>query len=67
MVKAIDVYKTAQIYIEQYGDMAILEAMKRVDKYHSISNEEGMSIWNKIADAIQWMQMPPDLVDTTCH
>lgn len=67
MIEDLDIYRTAQIYVDQYGGMALLEAMKRVEKYRSIGNESGMVVWNKIADAIQWLQMPADLVDATCH
>ena len=67
MIEESDIYRVAQIYIDQYEDTALLEAIKRVEKYHSIGNEDGMVLWNKIADAIQWIQMPVDLVDTTCH
>lgn len=67
MVEEIDIYRTAKIYVEQYGDMALHEAIKRIEKYYSIGNESGMAVWDKIADAIHWMQMPADLVDTVCH
>lgn len=67
MIEEIDIYRTAQIYVETYGGRALLEAMKRIDQYHSIGNESGIKVWNRIADAIQWIQMPPDLVDATCH
>lgn len=67
MIEDLDIYRTAQIYVDQYGGMALLEAMKRVEKYRSIGNESGMVVWNKIADAIQWLQMPAELVDVTCH
>lgn len=67
MIEELDIYKTAKIYVDQYGEEALLKAMSRVENYRSIGNENGMTIWNKIADAIQWMQMPADLVDTTCH
>jgi len=67
MIKEIDIYRTAQIYIDQYGGMALLEAMKRIEKYSSIRNESGMLVWNRIADAIQWIQMPTNLIDKTCQ
>ncbi len=67
MIEDLDIYRTAQIYVDQYEGRALLEAMKRIEKYRSIGNENGMIVWNKIADAIQWLQMPADLVDTTCH
>ncbi len=60
MIADLDIYRTAQIYVDKYGGMALLEAIKRVEKYRSIGNGNGMAVWNKIADAIQWIQMPAD-------
>lgn len=67
MIEELDIYRTAQIYIDEYGGEALLKAMHRVEQYRSIKNENGMIIWNKIADAIQWMQMSPDLIDAVYH
>ncbi|MDD3020694.1 MAG: hypothetical protein PHX61_06905 [Alphaproteobacteria bacterium] len=67
MIEEIDIYRVAQIYINQYGSRALLEVMKRIEKFHLAGDEEGEIVWNKIADAIQWMEAPVDLVDTTCH
>lgn len=67
MIEDIDIYRTAQIFIDQYGEEALFKAMHRVEKYRSIGNQNGMALWGEIADAIQWMQMSPDLVGSTCH
>lgn len=67
MGEEIDIYRTAQIHIEQYGDMDLHDAIRRIEKYHSISNESAMAVWNKIANAIKWGRMPADLGDTVCH
>lgn len=60
-IEEIDIYRSAQVLIDQYGDQAILEAMKRLERYHSIKNEKGASIWSRIANAIEDLEMPTDL------
>lgn len=67
MIEELDIYKAAKICIDEYGDGALLIAMGRIESFRSAGDENAMTLWNKIADAIQWMQMPADLVDTTCH
>jgi hypothetical protein len=67
MVQEIDIYRTAQVIIDQYGEDAVLEAMKRIDKYLERNNANGAILWNRIADAILTLQMPENLIDATVH
>ena len=67
MMEELDIYKAAKICIDEYGEEALLIAMARVENCRSSGDESGVAVWNKIADAIQRMQMPADLVRTTCH
>ncbi len=63
----LDIHRTAKIIIDQYGKEAVLEAMRRVERYREKNNENGMRVWNRVADAITWMQMPEHLTGETVH
>jgi hypothetical protein len=52
MVAEIDMYRSAKVLIEQYGNGALLEAMHRIERYRRIGNESGRRVRNRIADAI---------------
>ncbi|OFW90328.1 MAG: hypothetical protein A3B66_02300 [Alphaproteobacteria bacterium RIFCSPHIGHO2_02_FULL_46_13] len=67
MSEELDIYKTAQIYVDQYGDDALFRAMGRAETYRETGNQQEMILWNKIANTIQWIQMPAGSVDTACH
>lgn len=67
MIEELGIYKTAKIYVDQYGDDALFRAMGRAETYRETSNQQGMIICNKITNAIQWIQMPTSLVDIACH
>ena len=57
-----EIYQSAVIFIEQYGDAALLEAMKRQHELASKDDMERMVIWNRVVDTIEWIQMPGDLM-----
>ena len=63
----LDIHRTAKVLIDQHGEDALIEAMKRVEGYRQKKNETGMRIWNRIADAIEWLQMPENLTGETVH
>jgi len=67
MIKELDIYRTAKIYADQYGEDALFIAMTRAETYREEGNENGMAIWSKIADAIEWIQMPTDWALKSCH
>lgn len=67
MIEERNIYKTAKIYVDHYRDDALFRAMGRTETYRETGSQQGMIIWNKIADAIQWVQMPSSPVDKACH
>lgn len=60
-----DILTSAKLFIDKHGDAALLEAMKKIQEFHDKGDYEGRECWNKIAWAIEWMQMPADLTDDT--
>lgn len=67
MISEIDIYRTADVLIGQYGDEALLEAMYRVERYRRIGNSKGMAVWRRIGDAIETLLIPPQLSTQTSH
>jgi hypothetical protein len=67
MIQDIDIYRSAKIIMDQYGEGAVLEAMNRLEKYRLIGNNSGMNVWRRIADAIETLQMPAHLSTHTTH
>ena len=67
MITEVDIYRTASVLIGQYGDEALLIAMNRVEGYRRIGNSKGMDVWRRIGDAIETLQIPPDLSTQTRH
>lgn len=65
MPSDIDIYRTAKIFIDQHGDAALMQAMNRIESYRAHNNQNGMHVWERIANAIEWMQMPPNLTGDT--
>jgi hypothetical protein len=67
VIPDIDIYRTASVLIDSHGDGALLEAMYRIEQYRRIGNRHGMAVWGRIADAVETLQIPPDLATQTLH
>jgi hypothetical protein len=67
MIPDLDIYRTANVLIGQSGGRALLEAMYRLELYRAIGNEKGASVWRRIADAIEALQMPAHLSAGAVH
>jgi hypothetical protein len=66
-VQDLDIYRAAKLTIEQHGARALLVAMENIEIFRASNNNGGMNAWSKIADAIEWMQMPENLRGDTQH
>lgn len=64
-MEKIDIYRCADLMIKQHGNYALIEVMNKIEELRSKGDTGGMSLWNKVADAIHWLQE----TDTTqtCH
>ena len=67
MVTELEVYQTAKIVIDKYGDSAIIEAALRQDHLLNEGDLDGARVWSRIGDAIEFLQMKSNLVDWTMH
>ena len=45
MVAEIDIYRSAQVLIDNHGEMAAIEAGKRADAFLDAGNMDGVRIW----------------------
>jgi hypothetical protein len=61
----IDIYYTAAVLIDQYGEGALLEATKNQEMYAAAGDAGSERIWRRIADAIESLQKPENLTGTT--
>ncbi len=64
-IAEIDIYRTAQIFINKHGDSALLEAMKKEEELFEKGDLKGAAVWHKITDAVEWLQIPENLTDQT--
>lgn len=53
MATATDIYRTAHLLIDTYGDMAPVGAAIKVDQCQMAGDEPGRKVWLKIADAVE--------------
>jgi len=67
MISDREIYQTAQVVIKKYGDDALIEAALRQDKLSAEGDQEGARVWKRIADAIEFLQIPKTLSDRSVH
>lgn len=58
MATATDIYRTAHLLINTYGDMAPVGAAIKVDQCQMAGDDSGRSVWKRVADAVD------ELMDT---
>ncbi len=56
MTDAIDIYRSAKLYIDQHGDQAALQAAMQSDAQLAAGDLDGAATWRKIIKAIEVLQ-----------
>lgn len=56
MVSDLDIWRSANLYVQQHGENAALEAGMMADKMLDDGNLEGRRTWHRILTAIEWLQ-----------
>ncbi len=56
MTSNLDIYRTAQLLIDQHGDDAILEAAMRADEMLDKGDLDGRAVWRQVLAAIEELQ-----------
>lgn len=67
MVSDVEIYQTAKLVVDQYGDSALIEASLRQDKMLECGDLDGARIWERISDAIEFFQIPKTLLIQVVH
>ena len=53
MVVEVDIWRTAKLYIERYGDDAAIHAAMRTDELLDQGDMDGRAQWLRILDAVK--------------
>jgi hypothetical protein len=65
MITDLDIYRSAGILIKKHGAGALLEAMNRIETYRAAGDNDGMAVWQRIADAVEALRIPAHLTTET--
>ena len=63
----IDIYRIAKTMIKAHGEAALVEAMGKVQEFTDKSNPEASSMWNRVANAIEFYQCEAITPDVSQH
>lgn len=62
----IDIWRTAKIMVDQYGDDAPIIAAQRIDALLDLGDLDGMNVWKRVAGAIEHLmsgEKPPGVTE----
>ena len=57
MVSDLDIYRSAQLMIDQHGEDASVHAAMRADELLDQGYREGADVWLRVIDAIKIMEL----------
>jgi hypothetical protein len=64
MISDLDIYRSAKLLMNKHGDKAHEEALRRMENYRVKGDNDAMEIWQRLADAVQVLQVPPNTTKT---
>ena len=53
MITKIDVYRTANLFIQQHGDEAAIQAAMKADEMLAKGDMDGKAIWMRVGKAVE--------------
>ena len=56
LTSALDIYRTANLLIEQHGDEAPIHAAMRADAMLEAGDLDGQAVWKRIIQAVEELQ-----------
>jgi hypothetical protein len=59
MITDLDIYRAANMLIEQHGADALIEAGRMIDRMLDHGDLEGRAVWRRIKTAIEALQAAP--------
>jgi hypothetical protein len=63
----LDIYRSANELIKQYGDAADIEAAMRADECLAAGDMEGEAVWLRIVEAVEELQSKERPDDAKVH
>ena len=67
MTTESEIYKTAQVVLEKYGEEAEIYAAIRGDEFHRLGNMAGEALWRRITKAVKNLQIAERPKDFALH
>ena len=67
MVNDLDIYRSANELIKQYGEAADIEATMRADECRAAGDMEGEAVWLRIGKAVEELQRTRPTCDEPMH
>jgi hypothetical protein len=59
MTAEIDVWRSAKLYVDRYGDDALIQAAMRADALLKKGDLDGYRVWRRIVSAVKELQRRP--------
>ncbi len=56
MIRDLDIYRSANVLIREYGEDATIEAAQRADDMLARGDLEGLAVWKRIVKAVEEIQ-----------
>ncbi len=67
MTSDLDIYRSANEFIKQFGDAADIEAAMRADECLAAGDVEGEAVWLRIVKAVEELQSEERPDDAEVH
>ena len=56
MISDLDIYRSAKLLIDQYGDQAVIEAARHADAMLAKGDMDGRAVWLRVIKVIEELQ-----------
>ena len=67
MTSDLDIYRSANVIIREYGEDAVLEAAKHADAMLEKGDLEGQAVWKRVLKAAEELQRKERAPGETAH
>ncbi len=66
-VNDIDIWRSANLYVQRYGDDAAIHAAMQADRFLDAGDLDGAAVWRRILSAIEELQRTEPDGDAQSH
>lgn len=67
MTSNLDIWRSANLLLKQYGEDAAFEAAVRADKFLAAGDMGGCAVWKRILKAIEELRITKPIDGTSVH